>query len=292
MRPGRLARKGFREGLGFRCYESQQTRRSCRTPEGLTHNEGAMKGETAPSSKPALRTLVWKEGLIMTYRWEATSITGFVQQLACNYLPHGYWFYVTGRIPEGKAALGVDRKLIEKYDIGLCRSKRARRKKAGLANLHYLRFERDWVLLATHGRHFFFAAEGEVVRDIRKHPLHFAGYSLTVKRGDFLKVVADDSEARIDGRLRVRTQIAREQLRMIKAHLLEYATKRSPAWLAYQLWNLPFEPYAPVRKQLLALLRMINSKRQAAGLSKLDFRCLRLRREIVKPFEERLQSAA
>jgi hypothetical protein len=29
-------------------------------------------------------------------RYLATSISGFVQQLAVSYLPHGYWFYVTG----------------------------------------------------------------------------------------------------------------------------------------------------------------------------------------------------
>ena len=228
----------------------------------------------------------------MEYRWEATSITGFVQILACNYLPHGYWFYVSGRVPAGKPPHVADRKLIEKYEVALSRGQRARRKQAGIANLHYLRFDRDWFLLATHGRHLFFDAEKESVRDIRKHPIHFAGYSLTLRRGEFLKVVAEDAAVRVDGRLRVRTQIAREQWRMIKAHLLEFATRRSAEWLSYQLWNLPFEPYAPVRKQLLALLRMINSRRQTAGLTKLDYRCLRLRREIVKPFDDQQQTAA
>jgi hypothetical protein len=31
-------------------------------------------------------------------RYLATSISGFVQQLAVSYLPHGYWFYVTGLV--------------------------------------------------------------------------------------------------------------------------------------------------------------------------------------------------
>lgn len=38
----------------------------------------------------------------MKYRCEATSLEGFVQQLASNILPHGYWHNVTGRVPDGK----------------------------------------------------------------------------------------------------------------------------------------------------------------------------------------------
>ncbi len=38
----------------------------------------------------------------MEYRYLTTSLEGFVQQLACNILPHGYWFYVRGSIPDGK----------------------------------------------------------------------------------------------------------------------------------------------------------------------------------------------
>jgi len=60
----------------------------------------------------------------MAYRCVATSVAGFVQQLAVAYVAHGYWFYVTGRVPEGKDPADVDRKLIARYEIGfrgLCR---------------------------------------------------------------------------------------------------------------------------------------------------------------------------
>ncbi|MBA4105664.1 MAG: hypothetical protein C0485_07880 [Pirellula sp.] len=227
----------------------------------------------------------------MEYRWEATSITGFVQILACNYLPHGYWFYVSGNVPESKPPHVADRKLMEKYGVALSRGQRARRKQAGIANLHYVRFDRDWLLLATHGRHEFFLEEGDRVRDVRKHPIHFAGYSLTVRKGDYLQA-GEAGLAQPDGRWRVRVQVAREQLRMIKPYLLDLCTKRSATWLAYQMWNLPFEPYAPVRKQLLSLLRMINTKRQSAGMERLSTHTLRLRRRIVKPFEDELTTSA
>lgn len=36
------------------------------------------------------------------YRFEASTIEGFVQQVAVQYFGRGYWFYVSGIVPEGK----------------------------------------------------------------------------------------------------------------------------------------------------------------------------------------------
>ena len=49
------------------------------------------------------------------YRCEATTVGGFVQQLAVQYVTHGYWFYVLGRIPAGKDPSSVDAKLVDRY---------------------------------------------------------------------------------------------------------------------------------------------------------------------------------
>ena len=76
----------------------------------------------------------------MDYRSEATSVEGFVQQLVSNYLASGYWFYVTGSVPVRKDPRTVDRKLVERYGIALSRPSRSRRKAAGLANLHLIRY--------------------------------------------------------------------------------------------------------------------------------------------------------
>ena len=99
----------------------------------------------------------------MCYQCELTSVEGFIQYLASNVLSSGYFFYVQGWVPEGKDPRAVDRKLLGKYGIDLSRSSRARRKRAGLANLHYLRHGQAFLLLATHGRHPFFVEEGEHV---------------------------------------------------------------------------------------------------------------------------------
>jgi hypothetical protein len=221
----------------------------------------------------------------MEYKCEATSVEGFVQQLAANYLPHGYWFYVTGVVPEGKDPRMVDAKLLSKYGVSLSRQARARRKQAGFANLHYLRFDRSWMLLATPGEHRFFTDEANSMRDARKCPVQFAGYSIAVKRGGFLQKSHPDEPALADGKLRVRVQIGRHRFLELKAYFLEQATRTSVERLGRELYCLPFEPYAPVRKQLLGLLRLINVKRKAAGLAPLGVEVLRYRRRIVKPFE-------
>ena len=103
----------------------------------------------------------------MEYLCETTSSEGFVQLLACNFLPHGYWFYVSGWIPEGKDPGRVDAKLIDKYGVDVGRTARVRRKRLGQANLRYLRHGRFFVLIATHGTHRFFEDEAASMRDIR-----------------------------------------------------------------------------------------------------------------------------
>lgn len=222
----------------------------------------------------------------MKYRYEAKSIEGFVQILASNYLPHGYWFYVTGRVPPGKSPEKIDQKLTQKYDIALSRQQRWRRKQEGLANLHYVRFEDFFVVLATHGRHRFFADEAAAVRDIRKYPLRFHGYSLSVKRGQFKKRESGESDAPADDRHRVRVQIDRKTYRELSGYLLEMATRRSLEQVSAAFWKVPFEPYAPIRKQMLSLLRRVNSKRKAMGYEPVGVDAIRYRRQIVKPFEQ------
>ena len=91
----------------------------------------------------------------MEYQCEATSVIGFVQQLAVAYVGRGYVFYVTGEIPERKDPKCVDAKLIDKYGLSVGKATRARRKLAGFANIQYLRFGNSFIILATHGNHPF-----------------------------------------------------------------------------------------------------------------------------------------
>ena len=203
----------------------------------------------------------------MTYRCEATSITGFVQQLAVAYLTHGYWFYVVGRIPQGKDPRAIDAKLLARYDVACSRWARTRRKQAGLANVQYLRCGRFFVLLASHGQHRLFQDEAACLHDARRSPIRFAGYAISHRGGH--------PHVRID----------LDDYRELKRRLVDRALRKAPEQLAADFRALPFEPYAPVRRQLLNLLRAVNRRRKTAGLAPVPIEAIRLRRRIVKPFE-------
>lgn len=201
------------------------------------------------------------------YRAEALSLPGFIQQLAVSYVKNGYFFYVLGRVPDGKDPRAVDAKLIARYGINCSKWARARRKQAGRANVHYIRLRQVFVLLATHGEHRFFAEEADRVRDVRRVPLKVEGYSIAYRGG------------------RASVRIERDEYRALKAYFRGLAARRSVEVLADELAALPYEPYRAVRKQLLGLLGIINAARRAAGLEDVPVSCLRLRRRIVPVFD-------
>lgn len=202
----------------------------------------------------------------MRYRCVATSVEGFIQQLAVAYVARGYFFYVTGWIPPHKDRQAVDEKLVEQYQIDLSKWARARRKQLGQASLQYLRHEDFFVLLATHGRHPFFEREGGNVRDIRRRALTYAGYAVGFRGGH------------------VQVRIDLPQYRLLKAWFEEEATRRSVPSLAKAFYDLPFEPYYFVRRQEFNMLRAVNRRRNAAGLPAVPTECIWLKRRPVKPF--------
>jgi hypothetical protein len=172
----------------------------------------------------------------MKYHAEATSIEGFIQQIACCYLRHGYWFYVMGKVPDGKSPVAIDEKLIGKYRIDVSESTRARHKKAGRANLQYIRHESTFVILATKGEHRFFAEEADLIRDIRRVPLGYAGYSISYKHGGRKK------DGSIDDKWHAHVAIDRQQYLNLRAWFAEHALCDSAKKLAlafYQATDCP-----------------------------------------------------
>jgi hypothetical protein len=202
----------------------------------------------------------------MQYRCETTSVEGFVQQVAVQYLRHGYWFYVAGSVPVGKDPRSIDRKLITKYGITASSKERARWKRAGLANLHYIRHDRFFLLMATHGCHHFFDDEAGQIRDARRHPIKFAGYAISYR----------------DGHTCVR--IEQREYQQLKAWLLDLASRRSASALAAEFAAVGYAPYKPVRQQLVSIWRAVNRERRRAGYEPLVIECVPWRREIVRPF--------
>lgn len=215
------------------------------------------------------------------YRCIATSVEGFVQQTIA-YVSSGYLFYVSGTLPAGKDPEGIDRKLIERYGVAISKWARSRRKVAGEANVQYIRFERFFLLLATHGHHDFFLQEANI-RDVRTHPIQFAGYSIGYRRG-------------VDRKFHASCRIAPDEYAKLKAHFVgDLAVHRSVLHLIEAFGRIPWEPYAPVRRQLLNVLRAVNYQRDRARYELVPMSAIRFRRRIVKPFgveAEREQVAA
>ncbi len=208
------------------------------------------------------------------YRYEATTVEGFVQQLAVAYLKNRYWFYVLGEVPEGKDPRAVDDKLVTRYGIDRTKWAKARAAKRGEAKVQYLRYRDTFVLLATRGEHRFFTAEATNIRDARETPIRFYGYSVGYK----------------DGHPFVR--IATAQYRELVEAFLGAALTASAEVLAVRFRALPFEPYGPVKVQLRRLLLRVNEVRRAAGLSRVPVECLRTKRRAVRPFDVRISPAS
>ena len=211
----------------------------------------------------------------MANRYEARSLEGFVQQLAVGFVSHGYWYYVTGWIPEKKDPRATDEKITRQYGIGLTKSTRMRRKQAGYANVRYLRFGRFFVIIATLGIHPFYENEGERVRDMHRPPFFtFGGYS--IKRCYSNK----------QRRWRTSVRIDQETYRDLKAKFLEAALRIDEFTLAERIRALPFEPYKPIRSQIRSLWRAINRVRNTAGLEPVPENCLRAKRHLLRPYED------
>jgi hypothetical protein len=203
------------------------------------------------------------------------TVEAFVQYLSSNLIRHGYWYHFVGTIPENKNAEAVDQKLVERYAANLDKFTRARRKKKGLANVAYVRYGRTFVLLATDGKHEIF--DEHKMLDLRQRPIRSFGYSIGAGRGS-------------DGKFHASVRISDEAFAKELSHFLELATHRSAESIASELRQIPFVPYARVRRQLLKIVRLINERRETAGFARVPYSALKLRREIVRVFEHNHQA--
>jgi len=175
----------------------------------------------------------------------AQTPTQFIRKVALDYLRYGYWCYALREIPEGKDLATVDQKLIDYYDITTCRTRRARNREKGLANVVFVRYKNHFVLLATDGVHEQFEKLNSY--DIRMAPLHFHDYSVGMLRGkpsvQVAKAIWQDVERRFQN--------------IALHHKNEVECKVNA---------LPYANFPGVYTQKLALLSQINRKRKRAGL--------------------------
>lgn len=212
----------------------------------------------------------------MNYRCVASSPEGLVQQVAVSYLRHGYWWYVTGRLSKRKDPEALDRKLVAKYGIDLSERQRATRKAKGLANMQYIRFGNWFLLLATEGHHPF--KSQEKIRDCRRHPIRFEGYSISYRRGGVTP--SGGASPKWHSSVRIDPTTYRE----LKTFFVTRAKHRKAETLIEDFRRIPFARYAPIRRQILNIHRAVNHARKQAGFEQIPVSALALRRKIVQPF--------
>ncbi|MEZ6103777.1 MAG: hypothetical protein R3E01_32935 [Pirellulaceae bacterium] len=199
-----------------------------------------------------------------SYQCEASSIDGFLSQL-CRYISSGHYFYLASVIPNGKEPREVDRKLITLYGIDLPRWKRARRHLGGNSGVHYLRFRRFIVLLATHGQHRFFEDHGGTFRDIRRNALQFDGYSIRLTHSKEAK------------RVKVFIRLTRDRYLDLRSHLLDCAVRpsfREASHLESLVAGLQLVWYRPVREQVHRVIAEVNRRRRHRGFEPIAIGCI------------------
>ncbi len=224
----------------------------------------------------------------MKYRYEAATPESVVQLIAASYLRHGYYWYVTGTIPTSKDPSHIDRKLIEKYGIDVSEWERTRRKKNGLANAQYIRFRHWFIILVTEGHHPLKSptrqgGEKEQLRDARRVPIRFEGYSISYRRSGVTPKGVDPKDDSVR-KWHAHVRIDEPTYRTLKVHFVDRACHRSAENLAKELAAIPFARYAPIRRQLLTILRLVNEARKPVGFDSLPYSVLNLRRAPVKVY--------
>jgi hypothetical protein len=178
--------------------------------------------------------------------YEVQSLSQYIRKLAIDYMRYNYVHYVTGVIPSHKNPAATDQKLIEHYEITSCRTTRSKRKKAGFANVQYIRWGNFFTLIATEGESRFFVDEKPT--DIRVAPLHLKGYSIGMK-GDTPCVM-----------------IAPKRLKAIRRYLAVISLHHERRVRNFLCHRLPKLKYPRVLRQNQAIIREMNRRRKKAHL--------------------------
>ncbi len=65
---------------------------------------------------------------------------------------------------------------------------------------------------------------------------------------------------------------------MLKSRFVDLATHRAADTLGYEFGRIPFARYAPIRRQLLNILRAVNERRKQHSFELLPHSVLKLKR--------------
>lgn len=184
---------------------------------------------------------------------------------------------MTGSIPIGKDPAVIDRKLIAKYGIDVSEWERRSRKQRGIANAHYLRHQQWFILMVSEGHHALKqpsakGGEGEHLRDCRRTPIRFQGYSISYRRAGVTPAGGPAPKWHAHVRIDDNTY------RMLRDRFIDLSTHRTADTLGNEFARIPFARYAPIRRQLLNILRAVNERRKQQNYELLPHSVLKLKR--------------
>lgn len=197
-------------------------------------------------------------------KYLALSWQAFIQYMI-DCFNKGYFYYHFNTHPEQRRHKlpEIDKKIINRFEIGLSKDRRYRRKKKGQANYTYLRHELMFVILRTDGDDLCSERANQRFDDIRTKPLIISiGGEIQLK----LHKKADTGYT---------VCLSKACYRDIKTKLLELAEHRQIKQMHYWFNALNGIPaYAGMiehKRQLLKAVLQI-SKKHGTALKRSDFR--------------------
>ena len=215
-----------------------------------------------------------------SYPCVAVNPDAFLAQLL-RYIRGGHFFYVSGLHPDPdsernqrrtnpKSLEECDRNIVEKFAIEMTRWERSRRRKAGRASVHYLRVGRMFVIVATKGEHRFFEEHKGQFSDVRRTAIRFGGYAVR------------HTCCQSDKSWHTLVRLEQWTYKRLKANFELSACKKSKQQLEKEIRRIYFQCYGPVIEQLRCIVRAVNRKRKAAGITPIDASCIRRRIRIAR----------
>lgn len=182
--------------------------------------------------------------------WVAPTLGVFLRKIAIDYVRFGYTNYILRKIPDYKDAELIDHKLIDHYSVTWNRTARLRARRKGAANVTYIRWRHQWVLLATPGQHNEFYKRNH--RNVLKAPLNVSGYSIGINR--------------TTGKVFVR--LAPRRYSAIEKALKNIALHNHGKVTGF-INSIAFVNFPEVIREKQQLTRLVNKRRKVAGLKKI-----------------------
>ena len=230
------------------------------------------------------------------YKCEAATLEGFLQQLVLYIGRAKCFLHVTGTVSPTFTLKEHDRNMCETFNLDVSRFTRSRRKADGIPPIHCLRWKSFWALLChPSGRRKFLNSgisldiKAKDLSEDQRWLLFFLRNSKrdretgcivpqyrNLSRGQPLKVFFGDP--RFSKRLGyaisysggvTKVRIEKETYKLLKAHFVSLATKRSAKQLVEELQSLHFTRpacrWGPVQYQLHLIRKAVNAARKTAG---------------------------